>query len=54
MKASQSIAKSAMITTPNDTEIRIVRTFDAPRDAVFRAYTDPNSLPNGWVLENTR
>src|SRR3989442_13324793 len=48
MKSSQSIAKPAITTTPNDTEIRIVRTFDAPRDAVFRAYTDPK-LVTQWM-----
>ena len=48
MKASQSIAKPAIITTPNDTEIRIVRTFDAPCDAVFSAYTDPKLVAQ-WM-----
>ncbi|TMH96033.1 hypothetical protein E6H37_04105 [Candidatus Bathyarchaeota archaeon] len=48
MKASQSISKPAAITTPNDTEIRIERTFDAPRDLVFRAYTDAKLLPQ-WM-----
>ena len=48
MKASQSTAKPASITTPNDTEIRIERTFDAPRDIVFRAYTDPKLLSQ-WM-----
>jgi uncharacterized protein YndB with AHSA1/START domain len=44
MKASQSTVKPAVITTPNDNEIRIERSFDAPREAVFRAYTDPKLL----------
>ncbi|TMI14762.1 hypothetical protein E6H35_03820 [Candidatus Bathyarchaeota archaeon] len=48
MKSSQSIAKPAIITTPNDTEIRIVRTFDAPCDAVFSAYTDPKLVAQ-WM-----
>ncbi|HEX9430281.1 MAG TPA: SRPBCC domain-containing protein, partial [Candidatus Bathyarchaeia archaeon] len=48
MKSSQSISKPAIITTPNDTEIRIERTFDAPRDVVFRAYTDPKLLAQ-WM-----
>src|SRR3989475_9173215 len=48
MKASQSISKPAVITTPNDTEIRIERTFDAPRDLVFRAYTDAKLLSQ-WM-----
>ena len=32
------------ITTPSDTEIRIERTFDAPRQMVWDAYTDPETL----------
>ena len=36
MKSSQATAKRALITTPDDTEIRIERTFDAHRDAVWR------------------
>src|SRR5437899_12639051 len=48
MKASQSTAKPASITTPNDTAIRIERTFEAPRDVVFRAYTDPQRLSQ-WM-----
>src|SRR5947199_3368064 len=48
MKSSQATAKRAVITTPNDTEIRVERSFDAPRDAVFRAYTDPKLLAQ-WM-----
>jgi uncharacterized protein YndB with AHSA1/START domain len=48
MKTSHSISKPAVITTPSDTEIRIERTFDAPRDLVFRAYTDPKLLSQ-WM-----
>src|SRR5260370_8525465 len=48
MKVSQSTSKPAFITTPNDTEIRIVRTFEAPRDIVFRAYTDAKLLSQ-WM-----
>ena len=44
MKVSQSTSTPALITTPSDTEIRIVRTFEAPRDLVFRAYTDAKLL----------
>ena len=44
MKSSQTIGMPAIITTPNNTEIRVERSFDAPRDLVFRAYTDPNLL----------
>ena len=36
------------ITTPSDTEIRIERTFDAPRGVVWEAYTDSELLPE-WL-----
>ncbi len=36
------------ITTPNDTEIRIERIFDAPRQLVWDAYHDPDLLPE-WL-----
>jgi uncharacterized protein YndB with AHSA1/START domain len=36
------------ITTPSETEIRIERTFDAPRQLVWEAYTDPELLPE-WL-----
>jgi uncharacterized protein YndB with AHSA1/START domain len=36
------------ITTPSDTEIRIERDFDAPRELVWDAYTDPDLLPE-WL-----
>ncbi len=36
------------ITTPSDTEIRIERTIDAPRDLVWEAYTDAELLTQ-WL-----
>jgi uncharacterized protein YndB with AHSA1/START domain len=36
------------ITTPSDTEIRIEREFDAPRELVWEAYTDPELLTE-WL-----
>ncbi|HKT84289.1 MAG TPA: SRPBCC family protein [Solirubrobacterales bacterium] len=36
------------ITTPSETEIRIERVFDAPRELVWEAYTDPELLC-GWL-----
>ena len=44
------------ITTPSDKEIMFTRTFDAPRQLVFDAWTKPELLkrwlygPNGWSL----
>ncbi len=36
------------ITLPSDTEILITREFDAPRDVVFKAMTDPALIPQWW------
>jgi uncharacterized protein YndB with AHSA1/START domain len=36
------------VTTPNDLEIRVERVFDAPRDHVFRVWTDPTLIPEWW------
>lgn len=43
------------LTTPSDTEIVATRVFDAPRDLVFRAYTDPTLVARWWSppQENT-
>lgn len=32
--------------TPNDRELVVARTFDAPRQVVWEAFTDPRHLPN--------
>ena len=35
-------------TTPSDREIRMTRVFNAPRDLVFQAHTDPKHIPH-WL-----
>ena len=37
------------VTTPSDREIRVTRTFDAPRSLVFECHTDPD-LVRRWLL----
>jgi uncharacterized protein YndB with AHSA1/START domain len=37
------------ITMPSDREIRITRVFDAPRELVFEAHTNPDFVPR-WML----
>jgi uncharacterized protein YndB with AHSA1/START domain len=39
--------KSAM-TTPSEREIRVERVFDAPRERVFAAYTEPELIAQWW------
>ena len=36
------------ITTPSEREIRFERIFDAPRDVVWRAFTDPTLISEWW------
>ena len=36
------------VTVISDTEILITREFDAPRDLVFKAMTDPALMPRWW------
>jgi uncharacterized protein YndB with AHSA1/START domain/predicted enzyme related to lactoylglutathione lyase len=44
--------KTATITTPSDREIRIERTFQAPRERVWRAMTDPALVAQWWGRGN--
>jgi uncharacterized protein YndB with AHSA1/START domain len=36
------------VSTPADREVQIERVFDAPRDLVFAAHTDPELIPQWW------
>jgi uncharacterized protein YndB with AHSA1/START domain len=36
------------VTLPSDLEILITREFDAPREVVFKAMTDPDLIPRWW------
>lgn len=36
------------MTILSDLEIAMTRVFDAPRDLVFKAYTDPEMIPQWW------
>jgi uncharacterized protein YndB with AHSA1/START domain len=40
------------ITKPSDTELRMTRTFDAPRDLVFAAHTQAEHLKHWWGRGN--
>jgi uncharacterized protein YndB with AHSA1/START domain len=39
---------STTVTTPSELEIRVERTFDAPRAHVFSIWTDPELIPEWW------
>jgi len=36
------------VTTPTETEIRLERLFDHPRDRVFAVWTSPELIPQWW------
>jgi uncharacterized protein YndB with AHSA1/START domain len=42
----------AIVTTPTDREIRIERAFNAPRDRVWKAFTDPELIAKWWGRGN--
>jgi uncharacterized protein YndB with AHSA1/START domain len=50
--AAADVANRATITTPSDREIRIERTFNAPRDAVWRAFTEKDLVKQWWGRGN--
>ena len=52
MTSSQQTPR-ATVTTPTDREIHIERVFEAPRDRVFAAYTDPQLIPEWWGPHGT-
>jgi len=43
---------AAKVTTPSEREIRIERIFNAPRERVWRAMTDPELVPQWWGRGN--
>jgi uncharacterized protein YndB with AHSA1/START domain len=45
--------QAATVTTPTDREIHVERVFDAPRDRVFAAFTDPQLIPQWWGPHGT-
>jgi uncharacterized protein YndB with AHSA1/START domain len=45
--------RKATVSTPADREIRIERIFDAPRDRVWRAVTDPTLVAKWWGRGNS-
>jgi uncharacterized protein YndB with AHSA1/START domain len=53
MSTSETAHAAAIITTPSDREIRIERIFNAPRDRVWRAMTDPALVAKWWGRGNT-
>jgi uncharacterized protein YndB with AHSA1/START domain len=53
MSSDQQQANALTVTTPSDREIRAERVFDAPRERVFSAFTDPALIPEWWGPRGT-
>ena len=49
----QTTAGTTTVRTPSDREIVSERVFDAPRERVFAAYTDPQLIPRWWGPRGT-
>jgi len=45
--------KAQMIAEPGKQEIRVTRVFDAPRELLFKALTDPALVPQWWGQRNS-
>ena len=50
--ATKDSARKATVTTPTDRTIRTERVFDAARDRVWRAFSDPTLLAQWWGRGN--
>jgi len=48
--------EKAQVSQPSDREVKVVRSFKAPRDLVYKAYTTPELVkrwllgPSGWTM----
>ncbi|ADO75213.1 SRPBCC family protein [Stigmatella aurantiaca] len=47
-----STSKPLQVTTPSDREIRVERIFNAPRERVWKALTDPKLVAQWWGRGN--
>jgi uncharacterized protein YndB with AHSA1/START domain len=45
---SPKSSSASTLTLPSEREIVMERVFAAPRELVFKAYTDPNLIPKWW------
>ena len=52
MSASTQQPQPSVLSTPSDREVHIERVFDAPRDLVWRAFTEPELVAQWWGRGN--
>ncbi|HEU4392586.1 MAG TPA: SRPBCC family protein [Solirubrobacterales bacterium] len=51
--SEQEAGQKATVTLPAEREIHVERTFEAPPERVFAAYTDPELVPQWWGPRGT-
>ncbi|HYJ21325.1 MAG TPA: SRPBCC family protein [Solirubrobacterales bacterium] len=51
--SEQGVAGESTVTLPGEREIHVERIFDASRDRVFAAYTDPELVSRWWGQRST-
>lgn len=49
---SAKTSPAALLTILSDREVVMTRIFDAPRELVFKAHTDPDLIPRWWGLRS--
>jgi uncharacterized protein YndB with AHSA1/START domain len=49
---SNTSRSATTLTLPSNQEIVMARVFNAPRELVFKAHTDPNLIPKWWGRRN--
>lgn len=50
---TQETGQKATVTKTSERELKIERVFDAPRERVFAAHTDPELIPQWWGPRGT-
>ena len=50
---SNPASSTLQVTTPSDREIVLTRVFDAPRDLVFEAWTNPEHVRHWWGFRSS-
>jgi len=48
------MGKLKVVVEPGKQEVKMTRVFDAPRELVFRAHTDPKAIPRWWGQRNSK
>ena len=51
--SDHDMSGKSTVTLPGEREIHVERVFDAPRERVFAAYTDPELIPRWWGPRST-